>query len=70
MTWDNGETSTVAWSLTALPPVPVFNATITSGALAGSTSLAAGVPTGFNGNCLLAPWTSLSGAGVIAFIGL
>lgn len=68
VTWNNGDTSTATWSLTALPPVPVFNAMVTGGGLAGSTVLAAGIPTGFSGNCLLAPWTSISGAGVLAFI--
>lgn len=69
-TWDNGDTSTGTWSITAVPPVPAANATLTAGGLTGSTVLALGVPTGFTGNCLLAPLTSLSGVGIMEFFNL
>jgi hypothetical protein len=70
MTWDNGDTSTIAWTLTAIPPLPIFSATVVLGELTGSTVLALGIPTGFTGSCILAPWTSLSGVGVATLIRL
>jgi hypothetical protein len=50
--------------------VPVITVTVTSGALQGSTVVVAALPTGFNGNCLLAPVTGLSFAGVVGFVQL
>ncbi len=71
MTWNNGDTSTMLATLTsALGPVPIVTASITAGALQGSTVTGLGVPTAFTGNCLLAPVTSLSATGVGVFLQL
>jgi hypothetical protein len=68
LTWDNGDTSTVALALAAAPgPVPVVTGTVTEGALQGSAVTLTGVPTGLTGNCLLSPVTSLTITGVMVF---
>jgi hypothetical protein len=67
VTWDNGDTSTIGWSLSVSGAVPLVNATVTSGALQGSTVIVIPVPTGLTGNCLLSPVTSISFAGPTVF---
>ena len=64
VTWDNGDVSTAAWSL-SLPIflLPIFDFRLTAGPLAGTRIFAVGVPTGFAGNCVLHPLTRLGGAG-------
>lgn len=68
--WDNGDTSTVSIAAALVPVVPVITVTVTGGALQGSTVVVAAVPSGFSGNCLLAPVTGLSFAGVAGFLHL
>lgn len=70
ITWNNGDTSIITWRLAAIPPVPILDARVTSGALAGATVLLAGIPTAFTGLCGLNPVTSVSGVGVAEFIRL
>lgn len=69
ITWNNGDMSTVTAHLTAAPgPVFVLTASVTSGALQGSTvTISPPIPTGLTGNCLLSPVTSISALGLIAF---
>lgn len=69
ITWNNGDTSTLTADLTAAPgPVFVFTASVTSGALQGSTvTISPPIPTGLTGNCLLSPVTSFSALGIVAF---
>lgn len=65
VTWDNGDTSTVVWSLTTVTLLPVIDIEITEGPLAGSTLALGGVvPTSFTGNCVLNPVTSFGFSGV------
>lgn len=64
LTWDNGDTSTVEWSLQSVALVPIVNFTITGGALAGTSVLPAPVVTSFSGNCALTPFTHMGIAGV------
>lgn len=64
VTWDNGDTSTVEWSLTTAVFVPVVDIQITDGPLSGSTFALGGiVPTGITGNCVLNPITGFGFAG-------
>jgi hypothetical protein len=70
LTWNNGDTSTVAIDATFVYFIPVVTVTVTSGALQGSTVIVAPVPVGLTGNCLLAPLTGLSFAGVAEFLHL
>ncbi len=63
--WNNGETSTISFSVLSVGPVPVFSASVTDGALRGSNVTVIPGPTGLTGNCLLSPATSLSFAGVL-----
>ncbi len=67
ITWNNGDTSTITWSATLVAVIPTVTASVTSGALAGSTLVVAPLPTGLTGNCLTSPITSLSFAGLVAF---
>ncbi len=70
VTWDNGDTSTITWSDVIVLFVPVVRASITSGALKGDTIVVAGLPTGFAGNCILAPVNGLTLIGVAEFLPL
>ena len=65
--WNNGEMSTISYSILSVGPVPVFIASVTSGAMQGATVTVTPAPTGLTGNCLLSPVTSLSFAGVLVF---
>jgi hypothetical protein len=67
ITWNNGDASMITWSVTVGGAVPTVSAQVTSGELTGSRILVAPVPTGINGNCLLAPLTSVSFTGVVEF---
>jgi hypothetical protein len=67
VTWNNGDTSTITWSVTLGGAFPVVSASVISGALRGSTVSVAPTPTGLTGNCLLAPVTSVSFAGAVVF---
>lgn len=67
MTWNDGDTSTIGWNLSISGAVPLVDATVTSGALQGSTVTVLPVPTGLAGNCALAPITSISFAGPTIF---
>lgn len=64
-TWNTGETSTISFSIISAGPVPVFVASITAGALQGSSVTVIPGLTGLTGNCLLSPTTSLSFAGLL-----
>lgn len=70
VTWDNGDTSSVDWSVTTVAMVPVVNVTLTDGALAGSSVVVAGLPTGLTGNCALNPITSVGFGGTAEILGL
>lgn len=70
LTWNNGDTSQISASVTVVGPVPVVMANVTGGALQGSTLAFAPVPTGLTGNCVLAPGTALSFAGLTTFLAL
>lgn len=70
VTWDNGDTSAVDWSITVVAFVPVVNVTLTDGALAGSSVVVAGVPVSFTGNCALSPVTSLGFGGAAEILRL
>jgi hypothetical protein len=70
LTWDNGATSTITFSESAVIFVPVVTASVTSGALKGSSIVVAPIPTGFTGNCLLTPATSLTITGVAEILDL
>ncbi|MGH9162433.1 MAG: hypothetical protein ACRD2X_20905 [Vicinamibacteraceae bacterium] len=68
VTWDNGDTSTVDWSVTTVAMVPVVNVTVTDGALAGASVIVGGVPTSLTGNCVLNPVTGVGFGGVAEFL--
>jgi hypothetical protein len=70
VTWNNGDHSTISFSIIPIGPVPVIVANVTSGALQGSTVTVLPGPTGLTGNCLLTPVTSLSFAGALSFLQL
>ncbi len=70
VTWNNGDTSTISWSLTVAGAAPIVSASVTEGALQGSSVVVVPVPTGFSGNCLLTPVTSISFAAVTVFVQL
>ena len=70
VTWDNGDTSTLRWSITTVAMVPVVDVTLTGGALAGSTVVVAGAPTSLTGNCVLNPISSAGFVGTAEFLGL
>jgi hypothetical protein len=70
LTWNNGETSTISFTLTSVGPVPVVTGTVTGGALQGFSMAVVAGPTGFTGNCVLTPVTSLSFAGALVFLDL
>ena len=63
VTWDNGATSSVAWSITTVAMVPVVNVTLTSGALQGASVVVAGLPDSLTGNCATSPVTGLGFGG-------
>jgi hypothetical protein len=67
VTWNNGDTSTISWSLTLAGAAPIVSASVTAGALRGSSVVVVPLPTGFTGNCLLTPVVSISFAAVTAF---
>ncbi len=67
--WNNGDTSVITVDVLVAGLVPVLAATVTSGALQGAVVTGAPVPTGLTGNCVLAPVTSLTFAGVVAYVG-
>ncbi len=67
VTWNNGDTSTISWSLTVAGAAPVVTASVTAGALQGSSVVVVPAPTGFTGNCVLTPVTSISFAAVTVF---
>jgi hypothetical protein len=71
LTFDNGDTGTINWSITLGGAVPVVTGTISGGTLDGSTLalIPAGV-TGLTGNCLLAPVTSFTIVGLAVVIRL
>ena len=68
ITWNNGDVSVVSVDVTAVGPIPVVTATISSGAMQGSTGTGVPALTALTGNCLLTPVTSLSLAGVAVAI--
>jgi hypothetical protein len=68
LTWDNGDTSTIAWSESLVLFIPLLSASVTSGALKGSGVVALLIPTGFNGTCLLGPLRGGSLVGVATFL--
>jgi hypothetical protein len=68
VTWDNGDTSAVDWSITTVAMVPVVNVTLTGGALAGASVVVGGVPTSLTGNCTLNPITGLGFGGVAEIV--
>ena len=70
VTWNNGDTSTISWSATLGGPVPTIDGAITSGAMQGATVALVAIPTGLTGNCVFAPFTSLSFTGILAFLRL
>jgi hypothetical protein len=70
VTWDNGDTSMLEWSVTTAAMVPVPEVTVTDGALAGATVVVAGAPTSLTGNCLLNDVTKAGFAGVAEFAGV
>lgn len=70
VTWDNGDTSAVDWSITTVAMVPVVNVTLTDGALAGSSVVVAGLPSSLTGNCALNPVTSIGFGGAAEILGL
>jgi hypothetical protein len=70
VTWDNGDTSAVDWSITQVLFVPVVNVTLTDGALAGSSVVVAAHPVGLTGNCVLNPVTNLGFAGAAEILRL
>ncbi|MFJ7209860.1 hypothetical protein ACIQWR_40860 [Streptomyces sp. NPDC098789] len=70
--WDNGETSTVAWTVSAgvIGPL-VITGTASGGQVAGTDAVITPVPTSVEGLCLpSAPLTTLGATGTITFIGL
>lgn len=69
ISWNNGDSSTIAWRFTTIPPVPVLSATAVDGLLQGAFVLITGIPTALTGMCLV-PVTSVTGAGIGAFIRL
>lgn len=70
VTWDNGDTSTLEWSITTVAMVPVVNVTLTDGALSGANVVVAGVPTSLTGNCVLNPITGAGFVGTAEFLKL
>lgn len=66
-TWNNGDTSTFTWSVSVGGAVPIINASVTGGALQGATLSFVPTLTGLTGNCLLAPVTTLTFAGIVVF---
>ena len=69
VTWNNGDASTITFSVTVGGLVTSIDASVTSGALKGSRVALAGVPTGLTGNCIT-PLTGLGVSGLLPFIGL
>ena len=67
ITWNNGDTSTITWSVSLGGIVPTIVARVTEGALLGSNVALVPAPTGLAGNCLLAPVTSFNITGVATF---
>ncbi len=66
ITWNDGDHSTISWSLTATAlAAPILQLTVTGGELQGASGVMVPVPTGINGNCLLSPIKTLSLTGVI-----
>lgn len=66
--WDNGDESTARWTAVAYGALPVIEATITEGELAGATILQEGVPTSITGSCVADPVTSMGYSGVATFV--
>jgi hypothetical protein len=67
ITWNNGDTSTITWSVSLGGIVPTIDARVTSGALLGSNVALVPAPTGLSGNCLLAPVRSFNITGIATF---
>ena len=67
ITWNNGDTSTISWSVSLGGIVPTIVARVTEGALLGSNVALVPAPTGLAGNCLLAPVTSFNITGLATF---
>ena len=67
ITWNNGDTSTITWSVSLGGIVPTIVARVTSGVLLGSNVALVPAPTGLSGNCVFAPVTSISFIGVAIF---
>lgn len=70
VTWDNGDISTLDWSITTAAMVPVVKATVTHGPLTGANIAVAGAPDSLTGNCVVNPITGAGFAGVAEFAGL
>jgi hypothetical protein len=71
LTFNNGDTGTINWSITVGGAVPVVTGTISGGPLDGSTLvLVPAAVTGLTGNCVLAPVTSFTIAGLAVVVRL
>lgn len=71
LTFNNGDTGTINWSITVGGAVPVVTGTISGGPLDGSTlALVPAAITGLTGNCVLAPVTSFTIAGLAVVVRL
>ncbi len=69
VTWNNGDTSTITWSVTVGGPLPTVSAKVTSGQLNGTSIVVLPLPTRLDGSCLT-PLKSVSFIGVLTFLGL
>lgn len=71
LTFNNGDTSTIAWSVTVGGLLPVVTATFIGGALDGAALvLVPAALTGLSGNCVLAPIRSLTVVGLAVVVRL
>lgn len=71
ITWNNGDTSVIAWTTVLGSAASVITGTVVSGALEGSTLAVLPLAlTGLTGNCVLTPVTGLTAAGVTGIVQL
>lgn len=68
VTWNNGDTSTITWSVAVGGALPTVSAKVTSGQLSGASIVVVPVPYSLDGNCLT-PLRSVSFIGVLTFLG-
>jgi hypothetical protein len=70
LTFNNGDTSIIAWSVTVGGLLPVVTATFVGGPLDGAALvLVPAALTGLTGNCVLAPIKSLTIVGLAVVVG-